>query len=84
MTDEAKPREATERKMDETLEDTFPASDPPAPGHITGAQDTPASDDEAAQDESAALDEALEDTFPASDPPAVTIKHGRDDADPRD
>jgi hypothetical protein len=29
------PSHPTEREIDEGLEDTFPASDPPAPHHIT-------------------------------------------------
>lgn len=80
----------TERKLDETLEQTFPASDPPAANRFTGAEvktvpaarsaDTlPETHDQAVSDE---LDEALEESFPASDPPALTRKHGRDDADP--
>ncbi|WP_245517910.1 hypothetical protein [Azorhizobium sp. AG788] len=86
MTAHATPRKP-ERALDDTLKETFPASDPPAPGHFTGAEDTPDTKPAASsgkEAESDLLDEALEDTFPASDPPAITIKHGKDDADPRD
>lgn len=79
-----------ERKLDETLEQTFPASDPPAANRFTGAEvkaepasrsaeDVPETHDQATSNE---LDEALEESFPASDPPSLTRKHGRDDADP--
>lgn len=88
MSPHAQATRKKERKLDETLEQTFPASDPPAANRFTGAEvetaprsadDLPETHDQATSDE---LDEALEDTFPASDPPALTRKHGRDDADP--
>ncbi len=79
-----------ERKLDETLEQTFPASDPPAANRFTGAEvktvpaarsadNLPETHDQVVSDR---LDEALEETFPASDAPSLTRKHGRDDADP--
>lgn len=91
MTSDTSSRPATaahkERKLDETLKQTFPASDPPAANRFTGAEvktthsadELPETHDQAESDE---LDEALEDTFPASDPPSITRKHGRDDAEP--
>lgn len=79
-----------ERKLDEALEQTFPASDPPSANNFTGAEmhaepavrsadAPPHTHDQAASDQ---LDEALDESFPASDPPAMTLKHGRDDGDP--
>ncbi|MCK0206435.1 hypothetical protein MWN33_00125 [Starkeya koreensis] len=69
--------EYTEREIDESVEDTFPASDPPALGGITG--EVPPSDGGVpggtqvmpppSEDE---IDEALEESFPASDPPSFT------------
>ena len=35
------PRPETERKIDREVEDTFPASDPPAHSGVTGPKDTP-------------------------------------------
>ncbi len=77
--------EYTEAEIDESVEDTFPASDPPALGGITG--DVPPSDggvpggtqvippgERAAAE--AGVDEALEESFPASDPPAFTAVTG--------
>ncbi|RTL96140.1 hypothetical protein EJV44_11205 [Ancylobacter aquaticus] len=80
----------TEREIDESVEESFPASDPPALGGITG--DVPPSDggmpggtqvipppgaksDNDAPTE-AEIDEALEESFPASDPPAFTAVTG--------
>ncbi|MBA4788810.1 MAG: hypothetical protein H2042_03855 [Rhizobiales bacterium] len=62
--------------MDEALEETFPASDPPAqtnPTSFTGAEmppDVAQAREKEAEDRK--LDEELEDSFPASDPPALT------------
>lgn len=85
--DNGKPGDAdyTEAEIDETVEETFPASDPPALGGITG--DVPPSDGgvpggtevippgghatEEKADETD-IDEALDESFPASDPPAFT------------
>lgn len=70
-------------ELDEALEETFPASDPPAmtnPTSFTGAEvaeEKAAGKNRAASDE---LDEELKQTFPASDPPSVVRKHGHDDA----
>lgn len=74
-----------ERRLDAQLEDSFPASDPPA---LTRRGAQPVADDAAETEAEAAcrnemsdrLDEALEETFPASDPPAVT-RH-RPDCEP--
>lgn len=74
-----------EERLDEALEESFPASDPPAAAHITGAEVSGTkSARETAHDqaESDLLDEALDESFPASDPPSMTRKHGKDDADP--
>ncbi|MBS7556534.1 hypothetical protein KHC23_23160 [Ancylobacter dichloromethanicus] len=66
----------TEREVDEALEDTFPASDPPALGGVTG--DVPPSDGgvpggtQVIPPSEAEIDEALDESFPASDPPAFT------------
>jgi hypothetical protein len=72
--------EYTEAEIDESVEDTFPASDPPALGGITG--DVPPSDGgvpggtevipPAHHASDAEVDEALDESFPASDPPAFT------------
>ncbi|MFG1424688.1 hypothetical protein [Roseixanthobacter glucoisosaccharinicivorans] len=83
----------TDKKLDQALEDSFPASDPPATGPrgITGAEAAPASPERVpteteaeCQAESDALDEALDDSFPASDPPAQNVKRGADDAAPEE
>lgn len=86
----------TDKKLDQALEDSFPASDPPAasgPRGITGAEVAPApaksvpteTETEAeCQAESDALDEALAESFPASDPPAQTMKRGAEDAAPEE
>ena len=68
---------AEDRELDDALEDTFPASDPPAltnPSSFTGAEDVRSEKEQDASSEAldAELDEALEETFPASDPPALT------------
>lgn len=68
--------EYTEAEIDESVEETFPASDPPALGGITG--DVPPSDGGVpggAKDpppSEADIDEALDESFPASDPPSFT------------
>lgn len=66
---------STEETLDEALEESFPASDPPARTDPTtgvgskkderSAQSTPTAADRK-------LDEALAQTFPASDPPSQT------------
>lgn len=57
------PSKPTEEQLDDALDDSFPASDPPAAV-------TPDSGEEKREDD--ALDDALDDSFPASDPPSVT------------
>ncbi|MFG1461821.1 hypothetical protein V5F77_02895 [Xanthobacter sp. DSM 24535] len=83
------PDKKADAKLDKALEDSFPASDPPAiggPHAITGpekaAPEHPA--EETCEAESDALDEALEESFPASDPPAQIVKRGADDAAPQE
>jgi len=79
-------RATEEKELDQALEDSFPASDPPAatnPSRFTGAEVV--ADDRADKaDTSKALDKALADSFPASDPPALATKHGAKDGDPSD
>lgn len=80
----------TEARLDEALEESFPASDPPAVSRPdpAPAQD-PSKQDEAARaagcahkaQQSKALDEALEESFPASDPPSIVQPHGTDEND---
>lgn len=69
-------RSDIDAKLDDALDDSFPASDPPS---IVRSPRPAESAPSAAQDEqsrakkraqSDALDEALEESFPASDPPA--------------
>lgn len=60
----------TEREVDESVEESFPASDPPALSGITGAV-KPATEGDAPHTD-ADVDEALEESFPASDPPSFT------------
>ncbi len=42
---DTKPADQTEQDLDESLEETFPASDPPAHGGSTGPGDVPAAGD---------------------------------------
>lgn len=75
----------TDREVDKTVADTFPASDQPAFSGTTGA--VPPSDGgmpggtqvirpgDTRPDE-ADVDEALDESFPASDPPAFTRTTG--------
>lgn len=67
-------RAHTDERLDEALEESFPASDPPSqtePGNAR-IDDDPAEDaeTEAEEHEEERVDEALEETFPASDPPS--------------
>ncbi|TCT05532.1 hypothetical protein [Aquabacter spiritensis] len=68
-----------DRDLDEALEDTFPASDPPAatnPSSFTGAEVAREKDGtEETRRESDRLDEELKQTFPASDTPTIVRKH---------
>lgn len=88
--DKAAEREHEEKELDQALEDSFPASDPPAmtsPSSITGPEvashptdrepDSPA---KSKVEEEKELDEELEQSFPASDTPTIVRKHGSDDA----
>ncbi|MDI4664245.1 hypothetical protein K9U40_07850 [Xanthobacter autotrophicus] len=82
---EAQSRQVDDR-LDEALEESFPASDPPA---ISRPRPASAPVDEAARaaacehkaHDSGTLDEALDESFPASDPPAIVQPHGADDSD---
>lgn len=72
--------EAADALLDEALEESFPASDPPAivrtPPVARGAEAEAAKPARETRREKAEasreLDEELEDTFPASDPPSST------------
>ncbi|MFS8035980.1 hypothetical protein ACI7BZ_03275 [Xanthobacter sp. AM11] len=77
----------TERRLDEALEESFPASDPPAitrdPVPVSaapaeGAESARAAACERKAHASETLDEALDESFPASDPPAIVQPHGAD------
>ena len=57
-----KKREAVERQLDDALDDSFPASDPPS--HDVKAKRKL----QRVRKREAALDDALDDSFPASDP----------------
>ena len=78
----------TEARLDEALEESFPASDPPAVSRPDPAPASrPSAQEEAARiagcehkaHDSSTLDEALDETFPASDPPAIVQPHGSDE-----
>lgn len=70
----------SDASLDKSIEDSFPASDPPAVTQPANPpQDAQTGDEDegsAAADLQACLDESLEDTFPASDPPALTQPPG--------
>ena len=67
----------TEREIDESIEDSFPASDPPSFSGTTGNEVPPAdAKPEKTAPSEAEIDEALEESFPASDPPAFTVTTG--------
>ena len=88
--DNAAERKNEEKELDKALEDSFPASDPPAmtsPSSITGPEvashDTgrePPAPAKSKVKEDQELDEELKQSFPASDTPAIVRKHGSDDA----
>lgn len=59
-------REKAERQLDDALDDSFPASDPPS--HDL----RPHRKRQQVKRREAALDDALDDSFPASDPPSHT------------
>ena len=67
-----KRREAVERQLDDALDDTFPASDPPS--HDVSAKITK----QKVRKREAALDDALDDSFTASDPPSHTPPRAKD------
>lgn len=71
------PANYTEREIDESLEESFPANDPPAFSGTTG-NEVPAADKapEKVQPTEADIDEALKDSFPASDPSSFTVTTG--------
>lgn len=75
-----------DKELDKALEDSFPASDPPAmttPSSITGAEVAPAEDKGDGKPKGELdreLDRELEQTFPASDPPTVVRKSSLNDA----
>ncbi|MFG1279317.1 hypothetical protein [Xanthobacter autotrophicus] len=82
----------TEARLDEALEESFPASDPPAvsrPDPAPARSPEPSAQEEAARaagcehkaHDSQTLDEALDESFPASDPPAIVQPHGPDEND---
>src|SRR5690606_27918551 len=68
-----KPAKHAEKKLDEAIEDTFPASDPVPPdaGKPSGGVKKVSQEDEQENE----LDDALEDTFPASDPVSINAPH---------
>ncbi len=82
-------KESAEKRLEAGLEESFPASDPPA---VIRSNKTASATEQKAHDEacerkiaeSDALDEALAETFPASDPPAMITPHSADDEDPAD
>lgn len=67
------PADYPEKEVDETIEDTFPASDPPSFSGVTGDEPPPKppgkQPDEPSESE---IDDTLDDSFPASDPPSYT------------
>lgn len=58
-----------DERLDQAIDDTFPASDPVPTG---GGGDKPAHPRGSEDDVEKELDEALDDTFPASDPVPLT------------
>ena len=67
--------------MDQALQESFPASDPPsvAPKHATPMTEHESAQHATAEHErpNAAMDQALQESFPASDPPSVAPKHAK-------
>lgn len=63
-------RSATERNLDESIEETFPASDPISPfvPESEARDETPGERAARKSEADHNLDEAVEETFPASDP----------------
>lgn len=68
-----------EETLDEALEESFPASDPPAPArphrHSAAEEDARRKACSEKAEDSLTLDEALDESFPASDPPAIVQPH---------
>ncbi|GGB32883.1 hypothetical protein GCM10011505_12910 [Tistrella bauzanensis] len=71
-------------QLDEAIDDSFPASDPPAvtrPHKSTPANQRPPEDEAEAADDAhidERLDEGVEESFPASDPPSQTAPGNAD------
>ncbi|MBX3142569.1 MAG: hypothetical protein KF813_02345 [Trueperaceae bacterium] len=65
-----------EAALDQTVLDSFPASDPAAPG-VPRERERRENEAAGAVHQQAALDGALEDTFPASDPVSLAQPGGR-------
>ena len=72
---EKTPAAHEEDKLDEAIEETFPASDPVSPdsGKDSAGKKKPSAEDE----EERELDDALDDTFPASDPVSISSPHDK-------
>jgi len=62
-----------DKQLDEALDDSFPASDPPAiVRNVPPDRGCDKGPGQADSHEDEVLDEALDESFPASDPPSVT------------
>ncbi|MCS0496780.1 hypothetical protein NVS89_16885 [Ancylobacter sp. MQZ15Z-1] len=64
------PADYPEKEVDEAIEESMPASDPPSFSGITGNEPPPPR--EGAERSEEDVDEALDESFPASDPPSFT------------
>lgn len=70
---------SSEAAVDEAVRQSFPASDPAAPGVPSDRQREQEAEKERLAEQQIALDEALAGTFPASDPVALTQPQGEED-----